>query len=229
MHQEESPTAKLNFVVSTYPMDIVCINYLFLEIFLVKKSTEVITDRFTIYTQVIQTKKQSAKTTARFVLTILAVAVASPTVFILTTVETSKSNLLISCVPLLTLISQGLLLITLWSMECQKDPIACSLQENFEDDQKVCASFMHASWKHCLLAPLLDVWATCSSWVINSWSARRLGHKEAIPDQAVSYPGLSEIGVQTVRCDYVIHAWTFANVPFNWNIKSTLMVPHSAF
>ena len=59
-------SAKLVVVESTYPMDLVCMVFLFLEMSAGGyEHILVITDHFTRYAQAIPTKNQSAKTTAR--------------------------------------------------------------------------------------------------------------------------------------------------------------------
>ena len=93
-------------VESTYPMDLVCMNFLSLEMSAGGyEHILVITDHFTRYAQAIPTKNQSAKTTARALFDNFICHYCFPAHLHSDQGRNFKERLLRSCVPLLVLIS----------------------------------------------------------------------------------------------------------------------------
>ena len=92
-------TAKLVVVDSTYPMDLVCMDVLSLEMSAGGyEHILVITDHFTRYAQAIPTRNQSAKTTARILFDNFICHYGFPASYTVTKVATLKVKLLRSCV-----------------------------------------------------------------------------------------------------------------------------------
>ena len=132
----EERLTKLVVVESTYPMDLVCMDFLFLEMSAGGyEHILVITDRFTRYAQAIHRRKQQPESYL-ITLSCLSVITVFPLAFTVTNVATSKAKLLRSCVPLPALISRGPLLITPWATECQtvQSQMLLSMLGTLEED-----------------------------------------------------------------------------------------------
>ena len=118
---QDKTSAKLVVVESTYPMYLVCMDCLHLKCPLVDKSTYLSLQTISPdMLRLSQPRTNRQKQQPEPYLTTLSVIMVSPPAFTVTKVATSKTRLLKNCVPLLSLISRGLLLITPWAMECQK-------------------------------------------------------------------------------------------------------------
>ena len=105
--------AKPVVVDSTYPRDLVCMDYMSLEMSVGGyEHILVITDHFTKYAQAIPTRSKSAKTTARILFDNFICHYGFPSSLHSDEGHTFKSEVIRSYVPLHTLISRGLILIT---------------------------------------------------------------------------------------------------------------------
>ena len=112
-------SANLALVESTFPMDLVCMDFLSLEISAGGyENILVITDISAVLLKPSLPRTRQPRPQPDFSLIILSAIMVSPPVFIVTRVATLRARSLRNCVPLPISISHGPRRTVLWAMEC---------------------------------------------------------------------------------------------------------------